>query len=78
MNKTQISKFYRAMQNLIRIVQDPKNEYWISLNPDKVLIFDNYRLLHGRSAINGGPRVLMSSYINRDDFLIRCSKFKLI
>ena len=37
------------------------------------MCFDNYRILHGRSAFdpNSGHRHLQGCYIDRDDFLSR-------
>ena len=66
------------MQNFTRILQDPLNEIYIGLKPNQVLIFDNHRLLHGRSAFKGKNRVLISAYISRDDWNLSCSKFSLI
>ena len=77
LDKDTIYKFYRAMQNFTKIIQDPENIYWIGLKPNQVLIFDNYRLLHGRSAIKGYNRVLISAYISRDDWLLSCSKLNV-
>lgn len=36
-------------------------------------VFDNWRVLHGRSSFNGKRR-LCGAYVNRDDFI---SKYKL-
>ena len=66
----EISAYYKAMRHLTKIVRDPRNELWIPLRTDQVMLFDNYRLLHGRSAIGGRkPRTLSSAYLNRDDYL---------
>ncbi len=64
----QIGQYYRAVKNFARIVQDASNEHWIGLRPDQVLVFDNFRLLHGRSAFKG-HRILVTSYLSRDDWL---------
>ena len=72
-----IDDFYKSLQSFSRIIQNPKNEYWISLRPDQVIIFDNYRLLHGRSAING-KRTLVTCYISQDEFRLKLSKLNKI
>ncbi|KAJ9151572.1 Trimethyllysine dioxygenase [Coniochaeta hoffmannii] len=43
---------------------------WIQLEPGRVLIFDNWRVLHGRSAFTGIRRIC-GAYINRDDYISR-------
>jgi len=50
-----------------------RREYWEQLQPGKPLIFDNWRVLHGRSAFTGKRRIC-GGYINRDDFI---SRFKM-
>lgn len=76
LNKEQMEKFYKAMQNLVKIIQNPKNEHWIGLKTDQVLVFDNFRLLHGRSAING-KRTLVTAYCSRDDWVLKCSQLDI-
>jgi trimethyllysine dioxygenase len=65
--------WYAAAKVWNSYVQDPKYQYWFQLEPGSVLIFDNWRLLHGRRAFEGRRRVC-GAYINRDDFF---SKWKL-
>jgi len=73
LQEEQILDFYRSLQTFSKILTEKKNEYWIKLNPDQVLIFDNYRLLHGRSSIIGN-RTLVTCYVNHDDFSLKLSK----
>ncbi|KAK1833334.1 trimethyllysine dioxygenase [Podospora conica] len=47
-----------------------EREYWVRLEPGTVLIFDNWRVLHGRSAFTGKRRVC-GGYISRDDWVSR-------
>ena len=68
LNQDQLQHYYRAIKNFIKIIRDPKNEFWISLKEDQVIIFDNFRLLHGRSEIDGF-RTLATAYLSRDDYL---------
>ena len=68
MNPDQLKNYYRAIKNFIKIIRDTSNECWINLKEDQVLIFDNFRLMHGRSEIDGF-RTLVTAYLSRDDYL---------
>ncbi|KAG9556035.1 Trimethyllysine dioxygenase, partial [Aureobasidium melanogenum] len=68
-----IDKWYEAARKFNGILNDPQNQYWTQLEPGMPLIFDNWRVLHGRSVFTGKRR-MAGGYINRDDFI---SKFKL-
>ncbi|KHO01400.1 trimethyllysine dioxygenase [Metarhizium album ARSEF 1941] len=65
-----VDKWYSAARNWDRILRRKYNEYWFQLEPGRVLIFDNWRILHGRSAFEGLRRIC-GGYINRDDFISR-------
>ena len=59
--------FYRAYRDFhARIVQQ-ENWLTIPLRPGMALIFDNWRLLHGRMAYSG-KRVFCGCYHNHEDF----------
>ncbi|CAJ0830496.1 143_t:CDS:2, partial [Entrophospora sp. SA101] len=62
-----IDVFYDSLRKWNSILEDQKNEYWVRLLPGRVLIFDNWRLLHGRSAFTG-HRKLVGAYLNWDDY----------
>lgn len=64
----EIGRYYKAIKNLAKIIENKQNELWIGLKPSQILIFDNFRLLHGRSGFKG-HRELITSYISRDDWL---------
>ncbi|EON67789.1 trimethyllysine dioxygenase [Coniosporium apollinis CBS 100218] len=57
-----------------KLLKRPQYEYWKQLRPGRPLIFDNWRVLHGRSAFTGKRR-LCGGYINRDDYI---SRFKML
>ncbi|RNA34896.1 trimethyllysine mitochondrial isoform X1 [Brachionus plicatilis] len=67
-----ICRYYRAIRNFSTIIQDKLNEHWIALGEDQVLLFDNYRLLHGRAAFTG-HRTLTTVYLSRDDYLSKAN-----
>ncbi|KAG5975070.1 hypothetical protein E4U55_007902 [Claviceps digitariae] len=65
-----IDEWYDAARKWNMILRRPENEYWFQLEPGQILIFDNWRILHGRSAFEGLRR-MCGGYINRDDFISR-------
>jgi trimethyllysine dioxygenase len=62
-----MSEFYRALKIFNRMVNDPANEITMRLAPGTALLFDNWRLLHGRRAYRGYRR-LCGAYLNKEDF----------
>jgi trimethyllysine dioxygenase len=51
-------------------LQSPEFEIRVQLEPGKPLIFDNWRMLHGRTSFIGKRRVC-GGYIGMDDFMAR-------
>ncbi|KAI9149355.1 Trimethyllysine dioxygenase [Paramyrothecium foliicola] len=62
--------WYKAAQRWTSLLKSKQNEYWFQLEPGRVLIFDNWRVLHGRSAFVGLRRIC-GAYVTRDDFMSR-------
>ncbi|KAL3419471.1 trimethyllysine dioxygenase [Phlyctema vagabunda] len=62
--------WYDAARLWSSILKRSEMEYWVKLVPGRALIFDNWRVLHGRSAFTGKRR-MCGGYINRDDFVSR-------
>ncbi|KEY73354.1 hypothetical protein S7711_01468 [Stachybotrys chartarum IBT 7711] len=50
-------EWYEAARAWKSLLQHKDNEYWFQLEPGRVLIFDNWRVLHGRSAFEGLRRI---------------------
>ncbi|KAK8110935.1 Trimethyllysine dioxygenase [Apiospora kogelbergensis] len=63
-------EWYEAAREWHSILTRKDLEYWVQLTPGNLLIFDNWRVLHGRSAFTGVRR-MCGGYINRDDFVSR-------
>ncbi|KAI0378596.1 Trimethyllysine dioxygenase [Hypomontagnella monticulosa] len=63
-------EWYKAARKWNEILRRDSIEYWFQLKPGNLLIFDNWRVLHGRSAFTGVRRIC-GGYINRDDFISR-------
>ncbi|KAK0935332.1 hypothetical protein LTR48_004953 [Friedmanniomyces endolithicus] len=68
----QLGRWYDAAAKFDAILNDQRNQYWFQLKPGRMLLFDNWRVLHGRAAFTGKRR-MCGGYINRDDFI---SKFR--
>jgi trimethyllysine dioxygenase len=60
--------WYAAARKWTEILQMPEFEIRVQLVPGKPLIFDNWRMLHGRTAFTGNRRVC-GGYIGMDDFM---------
>ncbi len=58
-----MSAWYRAHDQFVRILRDPRNHYAFRIRPGNVLIYDNHRMLHGRTEFSGA-RWLRGVYFN--------------
>ena len=63
-----IDELTEALAELTRLICDPQNQFQHQLQPGEVLVFDNQRVLHGRSAFDPtlAVRHLRSCNIDRD------------
>jgi len=57
-----MEQWYRAYQRFIRIIEDCR--YNFQLEPGDFVLYDNFRMLHGRRAFSG-PRWMRGIYLNR-------------
>jgi len=62
--------WYAAAGKWTEILRSPEFEIRVQLVPGKPIIFDNWRMLHGRTAFTGKRRVC-GGYIGMDDFMAR-------
>jgi trimethyllysine dioxygenase len=65
--RARMDEFYRALKIFNGMVNDPANEITMRLAPGTALLFDNWRLLHGRRGYQGYRR-LCGAYLNKEDF----------
>ncbi|KAK9851516.1 hypothetical protein MYU51_009899 [Penicillium brevicompactum] len=65
--------WYRAARHYEKILRS--KEIWQKLEPGSALIFDNWRMLHGRSSFTGKRR-MCGGYINNDDYISRLRLLK--
>jgi gamma-butyrobetaine dioxygenase len=63
-----IDSLIEALAELTRLICDPQNQFQHQLQPGEVLVFDNQRVMHGRSAFDPtlAVRHLRSCNIDRD------------
>ncbi|PYI04855.1 trimethyllysine dioxygenase TmlH [Aspergillus sclerotiicarbonarius CBS 121057] len=64
------SEWYTAARHWNEIIRRKDMEIWTQLEPGTALIFDNWRMLHGRSEFTGKRR-MCGGYVNNDDFISR-------
>ncbi|MFT5113658.1 MAG: gamma-butyrobetaine dioxygenase, partial [Parasphingorhabdus sp.] len=62
-----VCSYYRAFGEFTRRARDPKNEIRFKMDTGDVVIFDNQRMTHGRTAFTG-DRHLRTAYVERDFF----------
>ncbi|PWN19040.1 Trimethyllysine dioxygenase [Microstroma glucosiphilum] len=70
-----VEPFYSALNKWHSILTSSEGEYWQQLTPGRCLIFDNHRVLHGRSAFVGQRR-LCGGYVSGDDYRSRLEVLK--
>jgi gamma-butyrobetaine dioxygenase/trimethyllysine dioxygenase len=58
--------YYRAYDRFARIVRDPRHQRRFSIAPGELLLYDNHRMLHARTAFRG-PRWLRGVYFDPKD-----------
>ena len=66
--------WYEAARKWDAILKDQRFEVVVKLVPGMPVIFDNWRVLHGRRAFVGERR-LCGAYISMDDFVARGKRF---
>ncbi|KAI8377561.1 trimethyllysine dioxygenase [Radiomyces spectabilis] len=76
LSSAQLEAFYDALFMWSKLLKDKKNELWEPLNPGRVVIFDNWRVLHGRAAFEG-HRLLCGAYFPWDDYKSRARTVRL-
>ena len=68
LKKDQLNQFYKARSFFIKLCNSKKFMIQFKLEPGDLMIMDNYRTLHGRTAysMNIGERHLQGCYIDHD------------
>jgi gamma-butyrobetaine dioxygenase len=69
MNPDEPPVFYRGMQNLLRLTEDENRWIKHKLRPGDIAVFDNHRILHGRTRLTMNTRRwLQWAQVERGDF----------
>ncbi|GAA6003766.1 hypothetical protein JCM10207_003588 [Rhodosporidiobolus poonsookiae] len=63
-------RWYTAARAFEKILRSDEAQLWTPMEPGTAVIFDNHRVLHGRSAFSGSRR-LCGAYISGDDYRSR-------
>ena len=63
----EMGAFYQALRSFEELANSARLQWRHPLRPGEVLLFDNWRVLHGRAAYQGERR-LCGCYLNREDF----------
>ncbi|MDO8361873.1 MAG: trimethyllysine dioxygenase [Actinomycetota bacterium] len=67
--------FYDALRVFEELANDPAMQFRHVLQPGEALLFDNWRVLHGRAAYTGHRR-MCGGYINREDIESRLRQLR--
>ena len=70
-------KFYEAIREFDLIANNQDYQWRRILKPGELLIFNNWRILHGRGSFKG-ERKMSGCYINKEDFDSACRMNKII
>ena len=71
-----MTQLYSGIRYLDRFFNSSDFQWRHQLKPGEMLVFDNWRLLHGRGAFEG-KRKMAGAYINREDFVSALRKHDL-
>lgn len=70
-------QFYKHYAELANNLQSEKNKWHFQLEPGTVCIFDNWRLLHGRTEFTG-RRHMVGCYVARSEFQSVARRYGMI
>ncbi len=70
-------QLYKAIRNFDQLANNERLQWRKVLKPGEMLIFDNWRVMHGRGEFKG-KRKMSGCYINREDFESSCRMHKLL
>ena len=73
----QMTQLYSGIRYLDTLFNSSNFQWRYQLEPGEMLVFDNWRLLHGRGAFHG-KRKMAGAYLNREDYLSALREHNLI
>ncbi|TMW54917.1 hypothetical protein DOY81_000150 [Sarcophaga bullata] len=66
--QNQMGEFYDSFRQYLEIIQSSDNQWHLKLEPGTIVIFDNWRVYHGRHAYTG-HRTMTGCYVQRTDYI---------
>ncbi len=66
LDQEKMDALYRGIRTVDSLFNDPGRQWRHTLQPGQALVFDNWRVLHGRTSYTGG-RKMTGAYVNRED-----------
>ncbi|XP_072035029.1 trimethyllysine dioxygenase, mitochondrial-like [Amphiura filiformis] len=70
LSEEDITAYYKAFRILAQEIRDPSSIYYVIPKPGRMMIFDNWRVLHGRKGFTG-KRIMTGCYVSRCEYLNR-------
>ena len=65
----QVPAYYKGLRRLLELAEDPQRMIQRTLSPGDIVVFDNHRVLHGRTTLTmKGRRWLQWIQVERGDF----------
>jgi trimethyllysine dioxygenase len=77
MHDDDMRALYDGIRQFDQIANDPAFQWRYTLTPGDMLVFDNWRVLHGRGAF-AGRRKMAGAYLNHEDFESRVRSCGLV
>jgi trimethyllysine dioxygenase len=71
----EVEAWYDAARKWDDAVRSADAEYWVQLAPGTLIVIDNWRVMHGRSAFTGARR-MCGAYVGHDDWVSRLETLK--
>lgn len=76
-SQSAILQYYKCYMELAKELQSDGNTWRFQLEPGTVCIFDNWRLLHGRTEFTG-RRHMVGCYVARNEFQSVARRYGMI
>ena len=77
LSEPNMTQLYAGIRYIDKLFNSSVYQWRYQLDPGDMLIFDNWRVLHGRAAFSG-KRKMAGAYINREDFISALKMHSLI
>lgn len=77
LNEAHMKRAYEGIIAIDQFLNLPENQWRYPLAEGEMLVFDNWRLLHGRTSYQGTRR-MAGTYVNREDFESKLRRFDLL